>query len=336
MKTIGKYFLCISLVLLSGCQSTQEPSQTTEKVKKEEVKKEEKVELKLSFVGDITLGNYAGQGMSGSFNQEYNNQNKNSHYFLKNVKSIFEKDDLTIANLEGPLTTASSHQIKTFAFKGKPEYVEILKKGNIDVVTLANNHSQDYYSQGMKDTKKILKTNKIAYFGYETSAIQEVKGIKIGFLGYAFPYSMTKKMKQAIQTLKEKTDIVVVYYHWGIEGDGNPMASQREIAKQSIDNGADLVIGSHPHVLQGYETYKGKNIVYSLGNFCFGGNKNPRDKDTAIYQHTFQFTDKKLTKETNHIIPCRLSSQTSRNNYQPTVVKGADAKRVLKKIHKMK
>ena len=337
-KGIQCFLSLLMISTLIACQSQE--------VKKEEPVEEEQVEvvepevvkqsLTLSFIGDVTLGNYAGQGYSGSFDAEYENRGKNANYFFKNVKSIFEKDDLTIANLEGPLTTADPHPDKTFAFKGKPEYVNILTSGNIDVVTLANNHSADRYEKGMKDTKKVLDENNIGHFGYDENYIAEVNGVKIGFLGYAFPQSFSDNMKKAIQSLDKNTDIIVVYYHWGIERDYAPMASQRKIAKSTIDAGADLVIGSHPHVLQGIETYKGKNIVYSLGNFCFGGNKNPSDKDTAIYQHTFDLEDKVIVNESSHIIPCRLSSQTSRNNYQPTIVDGSTADRVLKKIGTVK
>lgn len=330
-----KWFLVLSLFILAGCQPTKnketvkQDEQNKQAVKEKEV---EKTSITLSFVGDVTLGNYAGQGYDESFDQEYEKRNQDSSYFFKNVKSIFEKDDLTIANLEGPLTTSKTYAQKTFAFKGKPEYVNILKDGHVEAVTLANNHSKDHFEQGMQDTKNILDQNQIFHFGYEKNSIIDVKGIQVGFLGYSFPNEFTSDMKQAIAGLRKKCDLVVVYYHWGIERDKEPMESQRNIAKETIDSGADLVVGSHPHVLQGIETYKGKKIVYSLSNFCFGGNKNPSDKDTMIYQHTFSFEDHKLIKEENKIIPCMISSSHSRNNYQPTPVDGNDAKRVLKKV----
>lgn len=325
--------MCFALTLM-GCQSEKKEEVKEEKqVEKEpEVKK---TEITLSFVGDITLGNYAGQGYEGSFDQEYEKQGKDCRYFLMNVKSVFEKDDLTIANLEGPLTTSQDYAEKTFAFKGKPEYVDILTEGSVEAVTLANNHSRDHFEQGMEDTKEVLNQKDIKHFGYDESCIVDVKGIKIGFLGYSFPYELTAEMKKAITDLKTKSDLVIIYYHWGIERDEAPMDSQRRIAKESIDAGADLIIGSHPHVLQGIETYKGKKIVYSLGNFCFGGNKNPSDKDTMIYQHTFSFENDQLVKEDNQIIPCMISSTASRNNYQPTPVEGEDASRVLKKVNEI-
>lgn len=208
--------------------------------------------------------------------------------------------------------------------------------GDIEAVTLANNHSKDHFEQGMTDTKAILDEKGIRHFGYDESCMMDVKGIQVGFLGYAFPYELTAEMKKAISDLKAQCDIVVVYYHWGIERDKAPMESQRSLAKQTIDAGADLIIGSHPHVLQGIETYKGKKIVYSLGNFCFGGNKNPSDKDTMIYQHTFSFENNELVQEEHEVIPCMISSVSSRNNYQPTIVEGEDASRVLEKVNEIK
>lgn len=340
MNKIGKIILSFMLSLtLFGCQkdNDKEEKKQENQIEKQEEKQEiKKTSITLSFVGDITLGNYAGQGYSGSFDQEYERQGKDTSYFLRKVKSVFEKDDLTVANLEGPLTTSKEYADKKFAFQGKPEYVNILTDGDIEAVTLANNHSKDHFTQGMKDTKATLDEKGIHHFGYDESAIVDVKGIQVGFLGFSFPQSLTTEMKEAITKLKEKTDLVIVYFHWGIERDYAPMGSQRKLAKQCIDAGVDLVIGSHPHVLQGIETYKGKQIVYSLSNFCFGGNKNPSDKDTMIYQHTFSFEDQQLVSEDHKVIPCMITSTSSRNNYQPRIVDGTDAKRVLKKVNSIK
>ena len=337
MNKIGKIILSLMLSLsLFGCQKEggkEEKNQDNQIEKQEKNEEIKKTSITLSFVGDITLGNYAGQGYSGSFDQEYEKQGKDTSYFLRKVKSVFEKDDLTVANLEGPLTTSKEYADKQSAFQGKPEYVNILADGNIEAVTLANNHSKDHFTQGMKDTKAILNTTGIHHFGYNESTIIDVKGIQVGFLGFSFPQSLTTEMKEAITKLKDKTDLVIVYFHWGIERDYAPMASQRKLAKQCIDAGVDLVVGSHPHVLQGIETYKGKQIVYSLSNFCFGGNKNPSDKDTMIYQHTFSFENKQLISEDHQVIPCMITSTSSRNNYQPMLVDGKDAKRVLKKVN---
>lgn len=313
---------------------------TTEQ--KEVKKYEEKVSLTISFAGDCTLGNYDGQPYDGSFNQEYINQGNDATYFLRNVKSVFEKDDLTVVNLEGPITTAKSHVTKQFPFSGKPEYTNILTTGSVEAVSVANNHSEDYYQQGLSDTKKYMKEANIGLFGYDDYFIKEIKGIKCGFLGYrSLSLSMNTeegrtKIKTAIQNLKEqeKCQLVFVYYHWGIERQYQANDDQRSLAHFTIDAGADAVIGSHPHVVQGTETYQGKPIVYSLGNFCFGGNRNPSDTDSMIYQLTYQFTGTKQTSYQVNIIPCSLTSTRGRNDYQPKVLDGNEGQRVLNKIEK--
>ncbi|MEG0276654.1 MAG: CapA family protein [Coprobacillus sp.] len=342
MKTI-KILLGLSFVMLCCSCASPKEKEPIDQIE-EPVIKEESVQssITLSFVGDMTLGNYAGQTMDGSFDAEYQAQSKNSDYFLKNVKSIFDKDDLTVANLEGPLTNATSHAEKQFAFKGKPEYVNILKNGGVDIVTLANNHSQDYFTTGMNDTKATLDKNNIDYFGLGKVTKVEVKDKTFGFLSYSFAsnYSFPDTLRQQVETdvkaLKKDVDIVVVYYHWGIERETSPLKTQRTLGQQTIDYGADLVIGSHPHVLQGIETYKGKKIVYSLSNFCFGGNKNPGDKDSMIYQYTFNFDGDTLTSTSDKIIPVLISSSTTRNNYQPTLASGKDKERILKKVNEVK
>lgn len=338
--------IVVMLCCITGC--FKDSSESNEKVetkveKKEEgVKKPVETSVKLSFAGDFTLGNYAGQAYSGSFDQVYESNDQDSSYFLKNVKAVFENDDLTIVNLEGPLTSASKHLEKQFAFKGSKDYANILTAGSVEAVSLANNHSEDYYQQGMDDTKAILDEKKIGYFGYETSLVKEVKGIKIGFLGYrSMSLSMNseqgrKTIKTAIDDLKNNqgASAVVVYYHWGIESQYYANDDQRELAKYTIDCGGDLVVGSHPHVLQGIEEYNGKPIVYSLGNFCFGGNRNPSDTDSMIYSITMNFTDGVYSSNTYEIIPCAITSTQGKNDYQPMLLQGEQKQRVLDKVKK--
>ncbi|MGL5347938.1 MAG: CapA family protein [Peptostreptococcaceae bacterium] len=308
---------------------------------KDTVVKETSVEKKsitISFAGDVTLGNYKGSPYGGTFDNEFINQGGNFDYFFENVRHIFSEDDLTVVNLEGPLTTATNAKVKKFAFKGDPSYVNILKSGDIEAVTLANNHSEDYYEQGMEDTKKILEDNDINYFGLGEKSIVETNGIKVGLLGYnGWPENYTEEnlesMKSDIEYMKKNADMVSIYFHWGIEREYNPNKIQKDFAYNAIDYGADVVIGSHPHVVQGIEQYNGKYIVYSLGNFCFGGNKNPSDKDSMIYQQTFNFENNKLVSiDIPNIIPCSISSSKGRNDYKPSVLEGTEQDRVMGKI----
>ena len=138
-------------------------------------------------------------------------------------------------------------------------------------------------------------------------------------------------VKDGIAALREQgADLVIVSCHWGIEGDHYANGYQVDMAHQIIDWGADLLIGTHPHVVQGVELYMGKVICYSLGNFCFGGNRNPQVKDTAVYQQTFTFVDGVLQTDINaDMIPYSISSTTSRNDFRPTKAEGDRKQRII-------
>lgn len=299
------------------------------------ITKSPEVSLTISVVGDCTLGTDENFNYSRSLNAYY--EKYGADYFLKNVKDVFESDDLTIANLEGTFTSLTTRADKTYAFKGPAEFVNILTGSSVETVNLANNHSRDYGMQSLTDTKKVLDDAGVVHFGYDETAVVDVKGIKVGLVGIYELIDHTgreQQVKDNIAKVKaEGAQLVIVIFHWGIERDAAPNSHQTTLGRLAIDEGADLVCGHHPHVLQGIETYKGKNIVYSLGNFCFGGNSNPSDKDTMIFQQTFTITDDGV-KEDNvtNIIPCSLSSETNRNNYQPTPATGSEAERILKKI----
>uniref|UniRef100_UPI00311A4D79 CapA family protein n=1 Tax=Lactonifactor longoviformis TaxID=341220 RepID=UPI00311A4D79 len=298
----------------------------------------EPVQITVSTAGDCTLGTDEGFDQSTSLNAYYNEQG--GAYFFQNVKSIFEADDLTIVNMEGTLTTSDSRAEKLYAFKGDPSYVDILTNGSVEAANMANNHSKDYGESSYEDTVKYLEEANITTFGYDKTAVMEIKGLKVGLVGiYVLADGMEREeqLKTNIAAVKEQgANLVIVSFHWGEERATVPNEIQKDLAHIAVDNGADLVVGHHPHVLQGIETYNGKKIVYSLGNFCFGGNKNPSDKDTMIFQQTFTFLDGKLQEdETVNIIPCSISSSSSRNNYQPTPAEGDEKTRIMEKIENL-
>lgn len=294
------------------------------------------VKIKISAAGDCTLGTDENFDASSSFKAKYNEVGYPG-YFFENVRSIFEEDDLSIVNLEGTFTTSTNRQDKTFAFKGDPSYVEILKEGSIEAVNLANNHSKDYGIESFEDTKKYVTEAGITAFGYEQTQVIDIKGIKVGLVGIyelADGIGRLQQVKDNIAKVKEEGAVLtIVSFHWGTEKANYPNEVQKELAHAAIDSGADLVVGHHPHVLQGIETYNGKKIVYSLGNFCFGGNKNPSDKDTMIFQQTFTIKGNEVVLDEDvNIIPCSISSVSSHNNYKPTVAEGEKAQEILKKI----
>ena len=279
-------------------------------------------QVTISAAGDFTLGTDENFDYSTSLPARYE-EVQDPGYFLQNVKDIFASDDLTIVNLEGPLTTSEERADKQFSFKGDPSYTEILTNGSVEACNLANNHSKDYGIQGYEDTIANVEAAGIKTFGYERTAIWETNGVKVGLAGvYELAEGMDCQddMTAAIQSLKDAgADLVIVSFHWGVEKENYPDETQQALAHAAIDQGADLVLGHHPHVLQGIEKYQGKYIVYSLGNFCFGGNKNPSDKDTMIFQQTFTLENGEVVEDDAiNIIPCRISSEDDYNNYQPT------------------
>ncbi|MEY2193219.1 CapA family protein [Neobacillus sp. BF23-41] len=311
----------------------EEPKQGTKpEVKPEPVKE---TTIKISAAGDFTLGSDESFNYSSSFIKAASD--KGLAYFVKGMDNIFLNDDFTTVNLETTLTNATQKAVKTFRFKGDPSYAKILEFGGIEAVNLANNHIHDYLDKGYQDTITSLQNEKIGYFGYDHKYITTVKDTKIGALGYegwADTPEIRSQVEQDIKDLRTQgARIVLVHYHWGSERHYVPDSSQKSLARFTIDSGADLILGHHPHVVQGIEEYKGKFIVYSLGNFMFGGNRNPSDKDTFVFQQTFHLKNGVLSdaKEIN-VVPFSISSVSSRNDYQPTLLTGSERERVKQKI----
>lgn len=346
---IGAGILLLILILsfaIKGCSSrkskaassskTENISQTGSLTVTPEPKMDP-ISLTLSVVGDCTLGTDEYFDYDTSLNAYY--ENYGADYFMANVKSIFSKDDLTIANFEGTLTESTEREDKQFAFKAPASYANILTAGSVEAVNTANNHSHDYGEESFNDTLKALDTANILHFGYDETAVTEVKGVKVGLVGI---YELNdhlgreEQLKQNIAKVKQDgAQLIVVIFHWGNEKEEVPDENQKTLGHLAIDEGADLVCGHHPHVLQGIEEYKGKNIVLRLGNFCFGGNAYPSDMDTIIFQQTFTI-DQNGVKDDNvtNIIPCSISSDSDYNNYQPTPAEGEEATRIMQKIQK--
>ncbi len=306
------------------------------------------VSVNISALGDVALGQDHRFQHGDSFDYVFEKIKGDYSYFFSNVKDILSKDDLTIANLETALSNETSTAEKydygnNYWFNGKPEYANILKAGSVEVADLANNHTYDYGQKGFDATGKALDNVGVDYFGYTKVLYREVNGIKIGMAGFnqlgeyeqGLDMNVFKKdVSDTIKKMRSESDLVIVYFHWGKEYQYKQNETQTGLAHLSIDLGADLVLGAHPHVLQPIEKYKGKYIAYSLGNFCFGGNKTPEDYDAAIFQQTFTFDSDKVLQPVAEpkIIPCSVSSKTGLNNYQPAIATGEQSKRVFEKL----
>lgn len=347
------YYIAVLLCfLLSGCsmKETVEPAaagSTETEVQKQlpavpesqtqeaaEVVKEPKIQtVTITAVGDCTLGPNQKQGYAGSFNEYYDKYGEN--YFFDGVRDVFAEDDFTLVNLECVLSTSNDRVEKTWNMKGKPEYVGIMTNSSVEGCSLGNNHTFDYGQAGLDETRQVLDDAGIIFgFNDHTATYTTESGLVIGIVSasqLSADEAHAAYIRDGIEKLREEgADLVIASCHWGIEGDHYPNDYQKKLAHDVIDWGADVLIGSHPHVLQGIELYQGKVICYSLGNFCFGGNLNPVDKDTAIYRQTFTFVDGILQSDVQaKIIPCRLSSADSRNNFQPAIAKGEKKKKII-------
>lgn len=317
---------------------TESANKEGQKPEKQETPEVQETTITISAAGDCTLGTDEGFNYKRSFKGKYDAV-QDPAYFFQNVQPVFAQDDLTIVNMEGTLTEETTREPKQFAFKGDAEYAKILTAGAVETANLANNHSFDYGKKSYEDTITALEAEGISSFGYERTAVMDIKGVKVGLAGVyelAEHIDCKQDLLDNIASLKEQgAQIIIVSFHWGQEKENVPNDVQVELAHAAVDNGADLVLGHHPHVLQGIEEYKGKNIVYSLGNFCFGGNSAPSDMDTMIFQQTFTVKDGKLQEDNvTNILPCKISSayEEGYNNYQPILAEGDQKEKIFERL----
>ena len=293
--------------------------------------------VKISAVGDCTIGWDPRYGYETRYDRYLDDNNGDYGYYFAKVKDVFINDDLTIANLEGCFTNSKDLVPKAFNLSAPPDFKAVLPEGDIDIVSFANNHTHDYGEEGYNDTINELESIGMPYYSYDKYLIKDVNGIKIGFFALSdIDCENYDDIDQAIKYLKENNcELIISSMHWGIEGDYKQCTAQINMGHYLIDNGVDLVLGSHPHRIQGIEKYNDRFIVYSLSNFTFGANQNPNDKDTFIYQQTFTFENGKLQLDDNiNLIPASMSGVKYTNNYQPIVLDGSEGERVLNKILK--
>lgn len=285
----------------------------------------ERQEIRLTFAGDCTLGGHEGwmDYSIGTFKVMAEQQPW--AYFFEKSRHLFEGDDLTIVNLEGVLADSPKGRDKSrkWQFRGDPKYAEILKLGNIEMVTLGNNHSGDFGRIGLAATKEALEAQGIQYCVDEAVSFFEKDGIRLAFFGFWGPDFRKRQdwFKAEVKRLKEKEGVhaVILNYHGGNQYRHKHNKSQAADMRFAIDCGVDLVIGHHPHVLQGLEIYQDRSIVYSLGNFCYGGNRKPRKVEypAMVLSVSLYFDESGYSGQRLTIHPFQISGTSPRNNYQP-------------------
>lgn len=274
------------------------------------------VEYTLSFAGDCCLANLKGWPESQYF---IGTVGDNYEYPFAAVQEYFGNDDCTFINLECALTESNSSANKSFVFKGPTAYNQILTAGSVEFANIVNNHSKDYGQTGYDDTAAALDAVGVHYVDQrETVVFTTESGLTLGVYADLYPEDIDG-LEDKITAMREAgAEVIIVCMHWGQEYYYKPNTTQQTLGHAAIDAGADIVYGHHSHILQPIEEYNGKYIYYSLGNFSFGGNTNPTDKDTAILQQTIiREPDGSVHLGELKIIPCSLSSSSNINDFQP-------------------
>lgn len=317
-------------------EATTEPEETEPETTEAPTEPEPKEQhYWLTFAGDCTLGSdRSNYGVKYSF---IDTIGEDYDYPFRNVAEYFKNDDFTFINLEGVLADEGRHSGAMFTFRGPTAYTKILTGSSVEAVTLANNHVMDYGKDGYASTKKVLEEAGVAYVEKDGWAMYTTEsGLKIGMYAISFTMNGPDMKAKISQMRSEGAEIVIVAAHWGVEGSYRPNGEQTNFAHNCIEYGADIVYGSHPHVLQKIETYKDKPIFYSMGNFCFGGNHWPPDLDSVILQQeVIRDENGEISLGELRIIPVSCNSLTTgQNNFQPTPCEeGSDRyKRIISKL----
>ena len=281
-------------------------------------------DIVLTFAGDVMLASFKNQTASGNFN-DYVNKNEPS-YFLQKVKPIFEADDLTLVNLENVLTDKvlperEKAQASAYWYFSRTANTKILTESSVEAVSLANNHTGDYGPEGFADTKKAVQAAGLLCGTNDDTFYFEKNGYWIAFICHGlWNERQANDIISRIHKAEENSDFQIVFCHGGTERIHAPEDWKKSAAHKLVDNGADLVIGGHPHVLQPREVYNGVEIIYSMGNFCYGGNKYPENR-TILYQYTLHIgEDGKLESQSSEIIPCYVYTGNKGNDYCPAVI----------------
>lgn len=299
-----------------------------------------RAEVIIQAVGDVMLG---GRWESQVARDGYD------HPFEK-IAAELKKSDITLVNLEAPLTDrGSEYTDKKYRFRIKPQAAAALKKAGITTVTLANNHSMDYGAVGLFDTLQQLDKAGIGYVGAGENLaaarrplIYDIRGTKVALLGYSLTLPqefwagekragtaplLEKLVKEDITLARKQASIVLVTAHWGEEGTTRLREYQPRLARMMIDSGADAVIGHHPHVLQGVETYKRGIIFYSLGNFAFAHKSRIADRTMLV---RLRFEGNKRTAE---LLPVNVLHNEV--GFQPTLLTGEKGDEVVERVKQL-
>lgn len=271
---------------------------------------------------------------------------KGSHYPFRNITGFIKKHDLSFCNLEGPVSVRGKKVEKAYSFRFDPGLLDGLKNTGFNMYSLANNHMLDYGGEALLDTVALMEQQDYFYAGAGknrkeavSARFKEVNGIKFAFIANVdfymdgwknkvngslpqpFDRRELSELTGEIEKAKKQADFVIVSFHWGEEYANFPNERQKKIAHACVDSGADLILGHHPHVMQGIEKYKGKLIFYSLGNFIFD-QRFPRTKEAMVF--SCDFTKEGISNA--YLLPVRITKG------RPDFASGEDASQIKDKI----
>ncbi len=278
----------------------------------------------LSFIGDCIIGSNEGIANEGGFT--WYAEQKPHEYFFEKVYDVLSKDTFTFANVECVITDRDLEKTEkdydpAYWFKAPTKDTDILTKGSVEVAGIVNNHTMDYGEEGYEDTKAALAAEGIKV-GEDCEALYlEANGIKIGVC-YAqlwSEYQLTY-IEECLEEMQGKCDYKIVFFHGGEESVHEPDEFKVNCARKLAEAGlCNLIVGSHPHVLQPMEVVNGVPIVYSLGNFCYSASNYPENK-TIIFQ-VMLTQDEGMVHTSTRIVPCQVYTG-DRNNWQPAIITG--------------
>ncbi len=264
-------------------ESTETPTPTPSPSPIPTLAPEERI-VTVSFAGDCTLT----QDYRASVDKFDQTVDGDMEYCFQNCAEMFRNDDMTLVNLENPVTTATNHKNNQYIFRMDPENLEMLTTAGIEAVNIANNHTQDFLDEGLEDTRNYLDEYGIVWSDDKFGATFTTKqGIVIGMVGLGNDTNASAVFGIIDDLREDGAAIIIASCHFGAEGVYEPTERQRKVAHELIDYGVDIVVGTHPHRLQPIEKYNGHYIFYSLSNFCFGGNYSLSDPDSVIIQCDF-------------------------------------------------
>lgn len=294
---------------------------------------EDGFDIVMTFTGDMLLASYKNELAAGNF-RDYAAKNEAS-YFLQNVKPIFDADDLTLVNLETVLSDRwlperDKGEGVAYWFRGPAANTGILTCSGVEAVSIANNHTGDYGPGGFQDTIQAVEDAGLLYGSNDKTLYFEKNGYRVAIVCHGlWNEQQANDIIRRIEAAQADSDYQIVFFHGGKEGVHTPEDWKQRACRKLADAGADLVIGAHPHVLQPREVYNGVEILYSLGNFCYGGSRYPENR-TAIYQMALHISaGGVLESAASQVIPCYVYTDTA-NNYCPApIADEAEKQRVL-------